>query len=231
MLEIIKEGNYTEGWGMKTGWGGKGYGGYVGAMAMQGLVAYYYDEIRPNTAVELNQCRYNHMGVDVRYNKPPNFSRKYGRPGQCRNNNPEDICEDCMVTKTDKIYSVHYTQCRKPWACIGTGAPGGRKPRGARASAVNTDVAHLGHCMMLLQKWHTVRLDMEKQLFKLTNDSSILGGHTGSYKSNVFLGHCTDDGGYLNLAGTKETFLRFPELYAPQSPADSVRHTRKKDLI
>lgn len=32
MIEVIKEGNYTYGWGWKYGWGNKGYGGYVGAM-------------------------------------------------------------------------------------------------------------------------------------------------------------------------------------------------------
>ena len=120
-----------------------------------------------------------------------------------------------MVTQSDKIYNAHYTQCRKPWTCIGTGEAGGRKPGGEKASAVNTDVAHLDHCMMLLQKWHSVRLDLENQLFKLTGDRSILAGSTGTYKKDIFLGHCSDDGndGYLNLAGKNETFSRFSELY------------------
>ena len=61
-VAIIKEGNYTDGWGFGSGWGRLGYGGFIGARAMQGLMAYYYDHIRPNTAVELNQCRFNHMG-------------------------------------------------------------------------------------------------------------------------------------------------------------------------
>ncbi len=84
MVSVIKDGNYTEGWGWTTGWGGKGYGGYVGAMAMQGLVAYYYDHIRPNSAVELNQCRFNHMGMDVLYRKQPNFNVKYAKSGKCQ---------------------------------------------------------------------------------------------------------------------------------------------------
>ena len=62
MVEVVKEGNYTDGWGFDYGWGNKGYGGVVGSMAMQGLVAYYYDIINPGNAVELNQCRHNHMG-------------------------------------------------------------------------------------------------------------------------------------------------------------------------
>lgn len=216
VIEIIKEGNYTEGYGMKSGWYGKGYGGYVGARAMQGLMGYYYDHVRPNTAVELNQCRYNHMGLDVRYNGQPFFNKKWGRKGQCRNNNPEDICEDCMVTDSEKIYNIHYTQCRKPWACISTGASGGRKPGGKRASAINTDVAHVDHCMMLLEKWHSVRLDLENKLFDLTGDTSIREGSIGNFKKDIFHGHCTEDGfdGYLNLAGTDETFSRYDELYS-----------------
>jgi hypothetical protein len=36
MLEVIREGNFTSGWGYGTGWGLGGYSGWVGAMAMQG---------------------------------------------------------------------------------------------------------------------------------------------------------------------------------------------------
>jgi hypothetical protein len=38
MLEIIREGNYTDGWNWNSGWGQSGYGGWIGAMAMQGNV-------------------------------------------------------------------------------------------------------------------------------------------------------------------------------------------------
>jgi len=96
MVGVIREGNYTDGWGYGHGWGGKGYGGYVGARAMQGFIAYFYDHIRPDTHVELNHCRYNHMGMDVLYRKSPNFNKRYGNIGGCRNG--EDKCEDCMAT-------------------------------------------------------------------------------------------------------------------------------------
>jgi hypothetical protein len=107
---VVKEGNYTDGFGRGNGWGGAGYGGFVGAKAMQGLMAYYYDMIRPNTAVELNQCRFNHMGMNVVYNASPNFNKRYKSAGLCRNNNKE--CEDCMTTDFENIYNVHYTQCK-----------------------------------------------------------------------------------------------------------------------
>jgi hypothetical protein len=97
VVEVIKEGNYVDGFGRDNGWGGAGYGGFVGAKAMQGLMAYYYDMIRPNNAVELNQCRFNHMGMDVK------------KGNKCRTNRTE--CEDCMTTDFEKIYNVHYTEC------------------------------------------------------------------------------------------------------------------------
>jgi len=120
VVEIIREGNYTYGWGNSYGWANKGYGGYVGAMAMQGVMAYYYDHVNTDNAVELNQCRYNHVGVDVRTNR-----------GKCRNN--KDSCEDCMKTPIKDIYNIHHTQCRKPWLCQATGSKNGKK-RGWRKS-------------------------------------------------------------------------------------------------
>lgn len=212
--EVIRVGNYTNGWGWKYGWGEKGYGGFVGAMAMQGLLAYYYDHVRPNTAVELNQCRYNHMGMDVRYNKPPNFNLKYGKRNQCRNANPDDVCEDCMYTEFDKIYSVHYTMCRKPWQCQAQGGEGGRID-GKRASAVNTDTVNLEHCLDLVRKWHELRKDLEDQLYDLTKDDSIKEATNGTYRSEVFLGHCKEDGnsGYLIMTGKDESYKQVEELY------------------
>lgn len=68
-LDIIREGNFVEGFSRENGWGGKGYGGLYGAMGMQGIVAYYYDEVAKNTSVELNGCRYNHMGANIFYEK------------------------------------------------------------------------------------------------------------------------------------------------------------------
>jgi len=92
---------------------------------MQGLMAYFYDHVRPNTAVELNSCRYNHMGMDNLYRAHPNFMPvKYKSDvGKCRSQRPD--CEDCTLTNTSLIYNVHYTQCRKPWNCISQGTAGG----------------------------------------------------------------------------------------------------------
>jgi hypothetical protein len=112
-LEIIREGNYVEGFSRENGWGGKGYGGVVGSMAMQGLPAYFYDEIKPNTSVELNGCRYNHMGADIFYDDVPNFIRKYkDLHGKCRRN--VEGCEDCRKTDVELIKNIHFTNVSTP---------------------------------------------------------------------------------------------------------------------
>ena len=62
--------------------------GYVGAMAMQGIMAYYYDHVKKDNAVELNQCRHNHMGMDVKYRHHPNWTPRLVKKeyiGGCRN--------------------------------------------------------------------------------------------------------------------------------------------------
>jgi hypothetical protein len=46
-LQIIKEANYSGGRGRGSGWGSMGYGGFQGAMAYQGVLAYFYDQYEP----------------------------------------------------------------------------------------------------------------------------------------------------------------------------------------
>jgi hypothetical protein len=160
VVKVIREGNYTSGFQPGNGWSGMGYGGYVGSMAMQGLMAYYYDIVRPNNAVELNQCRFNHMGMQILYVAPPNFSkRKKENIGKCRNT--LEYCEDCTKTNLDLIYNVHYTQCRKPWNCVGVGSPGGTteegKAQGKRADAIDTNAGDYGKSLSMdwLVGWTT----------------------------------------------------------------------------
>lgn len=213
-MRIIQEGIYKEGYELHNGWSGAGYGAFVGAMAMQGLMAYYYDIVKPNTAVELNQCRFNHMGMDVRYRHPPNFyKRKVKKVGKCRDNRKE--CEDCMITNVSLISSVHYTQCRKPWNCIGVGAEGGRVPGGKPATAIDTNAGNFDHCMQLIGKWHELRLDLERSIFGLTQDKAIFNAR-GSYNEDIFFGHCSGEGGanYTRIQGLPGTLEVMEMLYS-----------------
>ena len=244
MVEIIKEGNYVDGFGRDNGWGGKGYGVFVGSKAMQGLVAYYYDIIAPDTWVELNQCRYNHMGMDVRFNPGGPGYRAGKKDGKsmnniCRNGHSSNICEDCMRTNvTRDVYNIHYTQCRKPWMCIGIGdSTLNGKLKGRTREEKNLipeGNVHLDHCFELLKVWHNIRTHLEDQLLLTkqqeqsnptntgltTTKSEIETSRRGIFKPEVFQGHCLKNGEYLILAnGHKETLQRIPQLYTAAAAA------------
>mmetsp|Transcript_6430 Transcript_6430/g.10458 ORF Transcript_6430/g.10458 Transcript_6430/m.10458 type:complete len:502 (-) Transcript_6430:2036-3541(-) len=203
-LEVIREGNYVEGFSRENGWGGKGYGGVVGSMAMQGLPAYYYDEIAPNTSVELNGCRYNHMGANIFYDNVPNFIRKYkDLHGKCRRN--VEGCEDCRKTDMSLIKNIHFTNCRKPWNCSGC------KEVAEQCTGKNDHIdprtADYDHCMEVARTWHEMRNDLEQKIVALTGNDKVLSeGQKGTYKKDVFMGHCDADGqiGYVPIAVSKE---------------------------
>jgi hypothetical protein len=208
LTEIVRKGDYVEGHTVKSGWGGLGYCGFVGAKAMQGLIAYYYDQIRPDTWIELNQCRYNWMGMDIRYRAAPNFQRNHPKVGKCRNDLEE--CEDCMVTPLDKIKSVHYNFCRKPWNCVGVGAAGGED-----GAAIDIHAGSYEKCMDVVRRWHELRADFESKLYDLTKDDLILKAASQNYKKEVFLGHCGGEGGknYSQIDASDESLAKVPLLY------------------
>ena len=98
--QIILEGDHRKG----SGWSGLGHGGYYGAQQIQGLVAHYYDFVKPGTAIELNRCIHNTMADNPR-----------DKSGNCRTGAKN--CEDCRSRNIDDIYSAHFTVCQKPWKC------------------------------------------------------------------------------------------------------------------
>ncbi|CAB9523175.1 expressed unknown protein [Seminavis robusta] len=203
---------YDGGFSRENGWGNAGYGGYVGAMAMQGLVAYYYDVVRPNTSLELNSCRFNHMGMDNLYRAHPNFKARSEWVGKCRSTRPD--CQDCTITNDTQIYNVHYTQCRKPWNCVSEGTPGGSKGK-----TIDTTTGKLEHCLPLIKKWHDVRKDLQTKLYQLSKDERILDGSKGTHKKDLFHGHCSEEGstGYLQIQAKNETFAKLPTLYGDKN--------------
>jgi hypothetical protein len=221
-IEVIREGNFVEGFAfLQNGWGGKGYGGFVGAMAMQGLVAYYYDIIRPQTSVELNPCRYNHMGMEVRYlpggkNYNERLAKRKNTHGKCRNG--KDTCEDCTATPLSKVYNVHLTGCRKPWTCPskayniafakGMGAlhpdlnpqlTHVTKNIKKRADYIDLNMVRFDHCMDVHTIWTSYRKDLEDKVFALSKDPKVLDARSGSFEPQWFLGYCTDIGKYTPI--------------------------------
>ena len=119
--DFILQANYTPGRGPGSGWGGLGYGGFQGAMAYQGVLAYFYDIVYPGHAVELDVCRWNQVVADVIWRGPQDRDEFFG---QCRDhpapgvtyaeNTPETgKCYDCRVLPVEDTMTVHYTACKK----------------------------------------------------------------------------------------------------------------------
>jgi hypothetical protein len=217
MIDIIRNGVYTQGYSNESGWGNKGYGGWMGARAMQGLVAYYYDHIRTGSAVNINGCRHNHMGADIMYRRDPFFRGDIPGVGGCRS--MKETCEDCMLTDMENIYSAHYTVCGKPWVCTTEGVSYMAKTRKSyrgKNYVINTDAVNVDHCMLLIEKWHAFRKEFEDQLYSITKDESIKGLSAGNYKSDLFHGHCGGEGAgnYTALSLTQETLSAVQKLYS-----------------
>ena len=111
-VDIILEGDYTD----RDGWGrGKlGFGGYYGARTIQGLASMYYSHLHPERAVEINRCLYNNMADSP-------YPRNYVEPKVSKSSYPclttQDTCEDCRETHVSEIFSIHLTNCLKPWQC------------------------------------------------------------------------------------------------------------------
>ena len=129
--EIIRKGDFRPG----TGWGGKGYTKY-GAMTFQGIVPYFYDEIKPNTSVELSRCIYNAQADNPK--TLPSHS-----VGDCRDGRPD--CQDCRESDVSTLVTAHFTLCQKPWNCL---------PHN------DYDIRHK-LCRQMHHEWFRIRKDLE----------------------------------------------------------------------
>mmetsp|Transcript_31980 Transcript_31980/g.46877 ORF Transcript_31980/g.46877 Transcript_31980/m.46877 type:complete len:814 (-) Transcript_31980:140-2581(-) len=107
LLTLYKTSNYSP----IHGWDDKGYGPFDGSMLTKGLLTYYYHEIRPNIAVELNRCKYQNMAERpmIRINK---------NNVQCRDaKESKEECTDCRQTAFNDIVVANSKACRSPWNC------------------------------------------------------------------------------------------------------------------
>ncbi|KAL7480924.1 hypothetical protein ACHAW6_006590 [Cyclotella cf. meneghiniana] len=211
-IDFIKEGNYTKGRGDGTGWGGLGYGGFQGAMAYQGVVAYYYDQIRPNTAVELNVCRWNQVAADVIWRGPEMMEEHHL---QCReyprkvlaNGQPDyssnTQCEDCRNTPIDLVKTVHYTACKKPWECKMANP---RVPRDKRQKYRLENLVNVTMCMNLVKEWFALRAEFEDALETASGGKAKRSSRNGSFESQYFLGYCAGDGKYVPMESPPDDF-------------------------
>jgi hypothetical protein len=149
---IVREGNFDEymGWGGQTDifWGGTTY---------QGLLPYYFQVLHPGHAVELNWCRHNNMNA-----RPLDTVDK----DVCATNQTE--CEDCRKRTVDEVYSVHFTNCLKPWNCLQHGT--------------NNQLQQL--CRGMHNAWYAFRSQMERSWGR-----SGRGNGTGNFETK-FYGYC-----------------------------------------
>lgn len=213
---FITEGDYVGGRGDGSGWAGLGYGGFQGAMAYQGAVAYYYDQLRPGTAVELDVCRWNQVAADVIWRGP---ARREEHGGQCREhpravladgmpdyagNTPENgRCEDCRNTPVESVRTAHYTACKKPWECK-LATP--RVPRDRRQVYRLENLVNVTYCMALVREWFELRREFEDALEAASDGAVRPSPRSGRYQSDHFLGYCNRDGGYIAIEPPPEDF-------------------------
>jgi hypothetical protein len=101
MVKTVLEGDYRDG-----GHGGKGWGGVVGpfhgGMTIQGLLPWFYENLVPGYAVELNRCVYNNIAD----NPTTERSNHDEAIGKCRTN--------------EKVSTRSYCTCTCTCTCTGT---------------------------------------------------------------------------------------------------------------
>ena len=212
-INFIREGNYIGGRGEGKGWAGLGYGGFQGAMAYQGVVAYYYDQLRPNTAVELNVCRWNQVGADVLWRGPEHKAehhlqcREYPRQTLAGGKTPDYAsntqCEDCRNTPIESVKTVHYTACKKPWECQMANP---RVPRDKRQQYRLENLVNVTYCMTIVREWFEIRREFEAALEVASNGQVKPVSRTGTYEDEYFLGYCRNSGGYVAIEPPPEGF-------------------------
>jgi hypothetical protein len=168
---------------------------------MQGLLAYVYDNVVTGTWIELNQCRFNHLGAPVWAPRIP-----FTASSKCMSDS--SACEDCTQTDFSNIYNMHFAACKKPWLCVDSGYF-------LTVDSLSPVVLDVDHCYAMHAKWHTVRTDLETKLITHTGDETIHEGQVGSFKRDIFQGHCTGPGiqNYLSISGTPEARQQLQYLY------------------
>lgn len=165
---IVRKGEFDE----DLGWGNQTLV-FWGSTTFQGLIPYYFYILNPGHAVELNWCLHNNM------NSPPREPVKKGNVTLSLCYNEQNECEDCRDKRLEDVYSVHYTNCRKPWNCL---------PH-------EHENAKTQLCRAMHRRWFATRSEMEHSWGR-----SGLGNGTGSFESK-FQGFCHEynDHGYERI--------------------------------
>ena len=196
--DFIRKGDYRPGRGPGSGWAGLGYGGFQGAMAYQGVLAYFYDQVYPGHSVELDVCYWNQVVADVIWRGPARRDEFYGKcrdyppDGNFEDNTPEKGgCHDCRVVPVEQTRTAHYTACKKPWECR---IPEPRNPRDKSQVERLQELTNITTCMLLFAEYFSYRKDIEEKIRPLAGHASV--SFTGNFHSDAFLGYCEGPGRY-----------------------------------
>jgi hypothetical protein len=176
-------------------------------MAYQGALAYFYDQIYPGHAVELDVCRWNQVVADVIWRGPDHMEHH----GQCRqyppvgvlprNNTPEKgLCQDCRILPVEETYTVHYTACKKPWECL---LPSPRNPRDKRHVYRLKELTNVTTCGLLFRQYFNYRQEVEELLTAHGLDQK---NYEGSFHPEYFMGYCKRAGEYDPMLSIPEDF-------------------------
>jgi hypothetical protein len=219
-IDFIMQANYTPGRGPNSGWGGLGYGGFQGAMAYQGVLAYFYDHIYPGHAVELDVCRWNQVVADVIYRGPDRMElngtcRQYPHEsnGDFVTNTPENgRCYDCRVLPISETRTVHYTACKKPWECR-LPFPRIPKERNKAQTYRLRELTNITTCRGLFRKYFEMRHEVEALIAASRGATIPMQLPSGGYEPETFLGYCTKQGSYLPMEETLPPNFNMWEVY------------------
>lgn len=198
--QLIMEANYTPGRGPGTGWGGMGYGGFQGAMAYQGVTAYFYDQVYPGHAVELDACRWNQCVADVIWRGPERKEfigqcRQYPYDGNFTANTPENgMCEDCRALNVEETRTVHFTACKKPWDCS---IPYPRVPRDKSQVYRLAELTNVTTCGLLFREYFEIRKDIEKKIAQKLGVKAEPA--QGKHHPEYFAGYCSSARNYVEM--------------------------------
>ncbi|GKY98801.1 hypothetical protein MPSEU_000836300 [Mayamaea pseudoterrestris] len=199
-LDMIRHTEYFRGRGGTSGWGGLGYGGFQGAMAYQGVLAYFYDVLYKGHHVELDVCRYNQVVADVIWRGPDGSihmhqCRDYPHDGNYTRNTPENgECEDCRILPVEETITAHYTACKKPWECQ---VPTPFTPRNKDHAYRFAELTNVTTCGKLFNKWFTYRLQLEQRIADKMGTS--FNAPDGTFQTDFFRGYCKGRGQYVPM--------------------------------
>lgn len=162
------------------------------SQAFQGVVPYFYDHFHPNTAVELNACTWNQVAADVIWRGPRGkdsigLCNKYPRFGG------KAVCEDCRNTPVEKSWTLHYTACKKPWAC-----PTKRENRKER-HRIDSSIVNMDMCNQHHSEWFKLRKEFDALLASATGNTTIQSQNIGDYKKEAFHGYCKGEKDYIPI--------------------------------